>query len=221
MFLKSQNITVRREGSPPLSFPDLSINTGDKVLLLGPSGSGKTTFLSVLAGLLRPSAGEVFIEDGDFYAMSSSARDKVRGQNFGFIFQTLHLLPSLTLAQNIMLAADMAGAKPEAGRLDHLLKTLGLTDKAHRKPDALSQGEQQRAAIARAVLLRPKIIMADEPTSALDDDNAKAVMNLLESQAKETGAALLIATHDGRIKENFKTIINLENQMPKNNKEAA
>lgn len=220
-FLKSQNIIVRREGSSLLAFPDLSINAGDKVLLLGPSGSGKTTLLSVLAGLLRPSEGEVLIEDKDLYALPSAARDHVRGQNFGFIFQTLHLLPSLTLAQNIQLAADMAEKKPEERRLDYLLKTLGLADKAHRKPDALSQGEQQRAAIARAVLLRPKIIMADEPTSALDDVNAQTVMNLLEDQAEDTGAALLIATHDNRITSHFETIINLENQMSKTNKEAA
>lgn len=221
MFLKSNNITVRREGGASLSFPDLSINTGNAVLLLGPSGSGKTTLLSVLAGLLKPSQGKVFIEDKDFYALSSSARDHIRGQSFGFVFQTLHLLPSLTLAQNIALAADMAETKAEEGRQDYLLKTLGLADKAHRKPNALSQGEQQRAAIARAVLLRPKIIMADEPTSALDDANAQAVMNLLEEQAKDTGAALLIATHDNRITDRFQNIINLESQISQNNKEAA
>lgn len=221
MFLESKNIIVHREDVAPLAFPDLSINTGDAVLLLGPSGSGKTTFLSVLAGLLKPSQGQVLIEDKDFYALSSSMRDHIRGQSFGFVFQTLHLLPSLTLAQNIMLAADMAGTKPEEGRLQHLLKTLGLTDKAHRKPNELSQGEQQRAAIARTVLLRPKIIMADEPTSALDDTNAQAVMNLLEEQAKDTGAALLIATHDNRITDRFQNIINLKSQMTKNNKEAA
>ena len=217
MFLHSENLAVRREGSPLLSFPDLSVKTGDSVLLLGPSGSGKTTFLSVLAGLLRPSEGVVKIKDNDFYTMSSSARDHVRGQSFGFVFQTLHLLSSLTLAQNIMLAADMTGAKPEKERLEHLLKTLGLEDKAHRKPNALSQGEQQRAAIARAVLLKPKIIIADEPTSALDDVNAEGVMRLLKQQADDTGAALLIATHDSRIKNHFKTIITLDNQM----KEAA
>ena len=221
MFLKSQNIAVSREGSPPLVFPDLSISAGNSVLLLGPSGSGKTTLLSVLAGLLKPSKGQVLIEDSDLYAMPSAGRDHVRGQGFGFVFQTLHLLPSLTLAQNILLAADMAGAKPEQGRLEHLLSTLRLADKAHRKPDALSQGEQQRAAIARAVLLKPKIIMADEPTSALDDANANRVMDLLEEQAESTGAALFMATHDGRIKARFQTIINLENQTSENNEEAA
>ncbi len=213
VFLDAKNIKVQLDHSKTLTFPDVTIHHGDAVLLLGRSGSGKTTLLSVLAGLLRPSVGSMTIDGQSLYAMPSAARDHVRGQNFGFVFQTLHLLPSLTLAQNIGLAADMAQVTPEAGRLDYLLETLGLKDKAHRKPDALSQGEQQRAAIARAVLLRPKIIIADEPTSALDDDNAQAVMKLLKDQAKDTGAALLIATHDDRIRPHFKTIINLENLM--------
>lgn len=213
MFLKSQNISVKRGGAAAISFPDLSVDQGDSVLLLGPSGYGKTTILSVLAGLLQPTSGQVLIEGDDFYKMSSAKRDRVRGQNFGFVFQTLHLLPSLNLAQNVRLAEDMVAVKAEDGRVDELLKMLGLSDKAHRKPDALSQGEQQRAAIARAVLLRPKIIIADEPTSALDDENAQKVMDLLEAQAKDTGAALLIATHDGRIKDRFKTVIHLDKQM--------
>ncbi len=213
MLLETKNIVIRREADLSLSFPDMMMSRGQSILLLGASGCGKTTFLSILAGLLKPDQGQVVIDGQDFYALSSVARDHVRGQRFGFVFQTLHLLPSLTLSQNIQLAADMAGVKPEDGRLVHLLKTLGLADKAHRKPGALSQGEQQRAAIARAVLLKPDIIMADEPTSALDDVNAKAVMDLLEAQAKDTGAALLIATHDGRIIDRFQTVINLENKM--------
>ncbi|MGB4057475.1 MAG: ABC transporter ATP-binding protein [Alphaproteobacteria bacterium] len=217
MFLESKNIIVSWAGSPSLDFPDLSIRKGDGMLLLGPSGSGKTTLLSALAGLLQPTKGKISVEGKDFYALPSRDRDHLRGQNFGFVFQTLHLLPSLTLRQNIALAADMAEMKAEDGRLDHLLQTLGLADKAHRKPDALSQGEQQRAAIARAVLLRPQIIMADEPTSALDDANAQTVMTLLEQQAKDTGAALLIATHDNRITGRFKNIVRLETAL----KEAA
>ena len=212
MFLQSRNITVHREGSPTLTFPDFSINIGEAALMLGPSGSGKTTFLSILAGLLNPSQGHVLIEGNDFYAVPPARRDQIRGQSFGFVFQTLHLLPSLTLAQNIALAADMAKSNPEEGRVETLLEALGLHDKAHRTPDALSQGEQQRAAIARAVLLRPKIIIADEPTSALDDENTQKVMDLLEQQAQETGAALLIATHDSRIKNRFRDIISLDGQ---------
>lgn len=213
MLLQSRDITVQRVGAPLLAFPDVSINEGGRVLLLGPSGSGKTTFLSVLAGLLEPTQGSVLLRGDDLYDLSPSARDHQRGQLFGFVFQALHLLPSLTLAQNILLAGDMAGQKPEEGRLEYLLETLGLADKADRRPNALSQGEQQRGAIARAVLLKPKIILADELTSALDDDNAHAVMGLIDKQAEETGAALLIATHDNRIKSKFDTVINLRDDM--------
>jgi len=217
MLLESKNISVLRAGSPPLSFSDISLREGERALILGPSGSGKTTLLSVLAGLLPPDQGRVFFDRQDFYALPGRARDHLRGANFGFVFQTLHLLPSLTLRQNIVLAADMAGIPADEARLRHLLDTLGLTHKAHRKPAALSQGEQQRGAIARAVLNRPKIILADEPTSALDDANAEAVMSLLTRQAEETGAALVVATHDSRILRHFKNIINLGTQM----KEAA
>jgi putative ABC transport system ATP-binding protein len=212
-FIESKGIVVRRPGSQVLHFADLFIHKKDSVLLLGPSGSGKTTLLSVLAGLLQPSTGQVLVEGQDIYALPSRVRDHLRGQHFGFVFQTLHLLPSLTLTQNIALAADMVSIEAEEGRIDYLLGTLGLADKAHRKPDALSQGEQQRAAIARAVLNRPSIIIADEPTSALDDANAHTVMDLLERQAQETGAALLIATHDTRIINRFANVIHLSNHM--------
>jgi len=212
-FIESKAIVVCRPGAQALRFADLSIHREDSMLLLGPSGSGKTTLLSVLAGLLHPSTGRVLVENRDIYALRSRMRDHLRGRHFGFVFQTLHLLPSLTLRQNIALAADMLGVKAEDGRIDHLLGTLGLADKAHRKPDALSQGEQQRAAIARAVLNRPSIIVADEPTSALDDSNSQKVMDLLEHQAQETGAALLIATHDTRIMNRFQNVMHLNDQM--------
>lgn len=210
--LETKGIRVDRRGSKPLHFPALSVGAGDKTLLLGPSGSGKTTLLSVIAGLLRPASGTVLFEGCDVYALPPRVRDHVRGQRFGFVFQTLHLLPSLTLRQNVALAADMAGAAADAARLDGLLEQLGLADKAHRKPEALSQGEQQRAAIARAVLNRPAVLLADEPTSALDDVNAEAVMALLNAQAKETGAALVVATHDHRISRHFKTVMRLDEQ---------
>ncbi len=208
--LKTETVTLKHNSmSPLLSFPDLTVNSNDKILLLGNSGCGKTSLLSVIAGLLQPTSGKVFVQGKDIYAMSAKARDHLRGQTFGFVFQTLHLIPSLTIAQNILLAADMAGITPPEDRLKNLLSSLGLTDKAHHKPSELSQGQQQRAALARAIFNFPALIVADEPTSALDDKNAEAVMDLLEQQAQESGSALLVATHDHRIKDRFDQIINL------------
>lgn len=209
MLVQTKDILVERAGSKPLVFDDFKINGGENMLLLGPSGSGKTTLLSVLAGLLKPSRGSIKFNGVDIYDLSETERDRLRGNHFGFIFQTLHLIPSLSLYQNVALAGDLMGKK-DTGRIEHLLDVLGLTDKAHRKPAALSQGEQQRAAIARAVLNKPSIIIADEPTSALDDINAQKVIELLEGQAKENGSALLIATHDNRISDRFDNIIHLK-----------
>lgn len=209
MLVQTKDILVERAGSQPLVFDDFEINGGENMLLLGPSGSGKTTLLSVLAGLLKPSRGSIKFNGVDIYDLSETERDHLRGNHFGFIFQTLHLIPSLSLFQNVALAEDLMGKKNRE-RIEYLLDVLGLADKAHRKPDALSQGEQQRAAIARAVLNKPAIIIADEPTSALDDVNTHKVMELLEGQAKENGSALLIATHDNRISNRFDKIIHLK-----------
>lgn len=213
--LSIHNVVVERPKGPRLAFPDFAVGQGEHVLLLGPSGCGKTTLLSVLAGLLTPQTGNVLWKGKDFYALDSALRDRLRGREFGFVFQTLHLIPSLSLYQNIALAGDMAGVSIKDGHIESLLSRLGLSDKAHRKPDALSQGEQQRGAMARAVLNFPLLIIADEPTSALDDANAINVIDLMLEQAKATGAALLVATHDGRITSRFQKIIRLDNQMMK------
>ncbi len=209
MILQTRNIILERAKAQPLSFSDLSLAQGDAVLVAGPSGSGKTTFLSIIAGLQAPTRGQILLNGADLYDMPSSQRDRERGQNFGFIFQTLHLLPGLGVRDNILLAAKMAEKPAEPGRVENLLQSLGLKGKEHRKPHELSQGERQRVAIARAVLNRPKILIADEPTSALDDQNAQITISLIREQAKETGAALLLATHDSRIAQGFTKTLHL------------
>lgn len=208
--LDGKNLSLQRK-KLCLSFPNIHVGRNDRLLLLGPSGSGKTTLLSILAGLLPPSSGTVIFENQDFYKMPPRERDRMRGRQLGFVFQTLHLIPSLTLRQNITLAADMAKILPDSDRLENLLHSLGLTEKGHQKPEALSQGEQQRSAIARAVFNRPEILIADEPTSALDDENAQKVMELLTAQAAENGASLLVATHDARITKYFDKTVRLVN----------
>ncbi len=210
--LKISELSVSYDGSRTFRFPGLELAAGEKCTLIGPSGCGKTTLLSLIAGFLTPQTGSVVVDGQELTALTPQARDKVRGRLFGFVFQTLHLLPSLTLRQNVALAAVMANLPVDAARLDQLLARLGLADKAGRKPDALSHGEAQRAAIARAVLNRPKILVADEPTSALDDVNARAVIQLLQEQAAEAGSTLLVATHDGRITDGFPRVVSLEIQ---------
>ena len=208
-FLQATPLAIRRGTGAALSFPALSLAAGDRVLLHGASGSGKTTWLSALAGLLPPDTGRIAIDGADLYSLSAGRRDRLRGSRMGFVSQALHLLPGLTLRQNVALAATMAGKPANAPAIDTLLVRLGLAGKAHHFPHALSQGEQQRAAIARAVLNRPALILADEPTSALDDRSAADVMSLLESCAGDTGAALLVSTHDARLTGRFSRFINL------------
>lgn len=207
--LTSQNIIMDRGAGNRFAYPDLSLQQKDMALLTGPSGVGKTTLLSILSGLLTPTGGSVTFEGQDLYSLPPQVRDRVRGQKMGFVFQTLHLLPSLTLRQNVSLAAPMAGCALDHERVDMLLDQLGLKHRAHAYPKELSHGEQQRAAIARAVLNKPSIIFADEPTSALDRENALNVIELLQIQAELSNAALLVVSHDERIKPAFIKVLTL------------
>lgn len=205
LLVSKQSVACFPDGAT-LSLPDIVIAAGDRMVLCGPSGSGKSTLLSVLSGLQKPCAGSVTYQGEDLYAGSARARDSTRGRAFGFVFQTLHLLPALTVAQNIALALPDPAS---TGRLETLLSDLGLQEKAHSLPHTLSQGERQRVAIARAVVHNPSVIFADEPTSALDDQNTQNVMMLLSTQATATNAALVVATHDARILPFFSKRVDL------------
>ena len=213
--LQTSALEHAHPGSVPLVFPDIVVAEGEHVLLLGPSGSGKTTLLSILAGFLAPTKGSAVLNGQSLYDLPAAARDELRGKKLGFVFQTLHLLPALTLRQNIELASSMANLTLDKDRVSSLIDTLGLSGKESRKPDALSQGEQQRAAVARAILNKPAVLIADEPTSALDDANALAVADLLIAQAKDNNAALIVATHDARIASRFTRVLSLEPSMRK------
>ena len=186
-----------------MRFPDLACQTRDRLLLLGPSGSGKTTLLHLLSGLLRPTAGEVRIDGTAIGGLTDRALDRFRGEHIGVVFQRAHFVGALTVMENLMMPAFLAGTKPDRARAAAMLETLGVGHKAHSRPADLSVGEQQRASIARALIHRPSVVLADEPTSALDDHATKAVVDLLESQAAEAGATLLIVTHDSRLKDRY------------------
>lgn len=194
-------LTFRYAASAPtLAFPDWRVSAGTHCLLLGNSGSGKTTLLHLLAGFLKPTDGRVTVGDQDLGALSEAQLDRYRGRSIGLVFQRPHLIASLSVTQNLQLAQYLAGLPAKPRQIEETLADLQLSHRRHARPATLSQGEAQRAALARALLNRPRVILADEPTSSLDDDNCYRVLNLLQQQAERHEATLIIATHDQRLK---------------------
>lgn len=207
--LHAKNISFQYNAHQVFHFPEILCSANDRLLILGESGTGKTTLLHLLAGLLRPSAGEIIINDTDITKLTGAQLDLFRGKNIGIIFQTAHFVDSLSVEDNLIMPQYLTKSKIDRARAKQLLDRLNIGDKASKRASELSVGEAQRAAIARAVINNPPLILADEPTSALDDRNASEVIQLLEQQASETGAALVIVTHDKRLKDQFSNQITL------------
>lgn len=207
--LTTKDISYTYDGNNTLHFPNIKCERGEQWLLLGQSGIGKTTLLHILGGLRTPKKGKVFIEETDLYALSSSKMDRFRGKNIGIVFQQSPFIKALSVEENLAIAQQLAGQSIDKNRIKTLLERLNLGHKLKAKTTALSQGEQQRLAIARAVINKPVLILADEPTAALDDANCRQVVSLLEKQAKEENATLVIVTHDQRLKDIFPNQITL------------
>jgi len=178
----------------------LHVKAGECVVLLGPSGSGKSTLLNMLGGLLRPFSGQVLLDGVDLYSLSPAARVRLRREKVGFVFQSFHLVPYLTAAENVAVALHLRGRGRDSSREEAvaLLTRVGLGDRADHVPDELSVGECQRVALARAVAGSPVVIFADEPTGNLDPDSAAVVAKHLRRFSKE-GAAVVVVTHDPQL----------------------
>lgn len=207
--IEIEDLRVRLGDRDVLALERWRLATGGQALLTGPSGAGKSTLLNVLAGLLTPAAGRVRVDGADIAGMGETQRDRFRAGRVGFVFQTARFVRAMTVAENLALALRLAG-KPEDRHLVHAtLARLGIAEKAARRPRHLSVGEAQRAAIARAVIAGPKLLLADEPTSALDDTNAAAAINLLIGEARACNATLVVASHDARLRPLFATTLDL------------
>ena len=207
--LECSSLSYAYSNGPQLDFPDLSVSSSDQLLIIGKSGSGKTTLLQILAGLLTPDSGEVTVANQSLYNMSKAKRDKFRGRQVGLVFQKSLFIESLPVGHNLRAAAYFAGNELDKEREADLLDRLHIAHKRDRLPHSLSAGEQQRLGIALALVNQPGLILADEPTSALDDEHAEAVYELLTEEAFRLESALVIVTHDQRLKDKIEQKISL------------
>ena len=186
-----------------------SIPQGAFVAIVGPSGSGKTTLLGLLAGLDTPSRGTVRLDDADLGAMDEDQRARLRGAKVGFVFQSFQLISTLTAIENVQVPLELRGDSHAADRARDLLKRVGLGDRLDHFPPELSGGEQQRVAIARAFSNEPRILFADEPTGNLDSETGQRIVELLEQLNRESGATIVLVTHDAALAARAGRIIRL------------
>ena len=194
-----RDVSHAYDGTEVLRIPSFSAAQGEHWLVLGPSGSGKSTLLHIVSGLLRPTRGEVVVAAQPLNALKPAGLDRFRGQHVGIVLQQLHLVPTLTVEKNVLLAQYLSGIGQDLKRVREVLASLDLAGKEQAYPHQLSHGQAQRVAVARAVVNKPALLVADEPTSNLDDVRCMQALDLLESQARACGATLVIATHDRRI----------------------
>ena len=211
--LKAESVT-KKVSSPEgtltiLAEVDLQIAAGETVAIVGASGAGKSTLLALLAGLDEPSAGRVWLNGAELTALDEDGRAAVRARHVGFVFQSFHLVPSLTAIENVMLPLELAGARDPGPRADAILTRVGLGERLGHYPRQLSGGEQQRVAIARAFVVEPAILFADEPTGNLDARTGAAVADLLFALNAEHGTTLVLVTHDDKLAQRCARMLRL------------
>lgn len=214
VYLKNLKFAYNKKDSPlVLNIDELVIPAGEKIFLYGPSGYGKSTLLNILAGVLETNDGTVEVLGKNLHDMSQSGRDHLRGENVGYIFQIFNLIPYLNIKENIVLPCLINKKRGQGidfyAQADDLIKTLGLTEHAHKNVTDLSIGQQQRVAAARALIGNPRLIIADEPTSSLDEKNTTEFMNLLLSEWEKRKFTLVFVSHDTGLKQYFPRTLSL------------
>ena len=187
----------------------LDVPEHEVLAVTGPSGSGKSTLLGLIAGLDRPTSGSITVDGIDLTRLDEDALARLRRDTIGFVFQSFHLIPTLTAAENVAVPLELASHASASTRASELLEAVGLADRAHHYPTQLSGGEQQRVALARAVSLRPRLLLADEPTGNLDSTTGAQIIELLLSLRQEFGATLVLVTHDHALTRHAHRVVRL------------
>ncbi len=201
--LKKSYLEANGHVLPILDIPRFSLDAGEQMVLLGPSGCGKTTFLHVIAGISTADQGDIVLAGITLARLSEAGRDRVRADKLGYVFQTFNLLPAFTALENVLLAMTFCRKRRDVPRAVHLLERVGLAHRAHHKPAAMSVGEQQRVAVARALANRPCLLLADEPTANVDPTNQQRIIDLIRETCREETIALLMVTHATEVAAQF------------------
>lgn len=210
--IKTHNLVFSYSSGPEASsflFPDITCDTNETLLILGQSGKGKTTLLHLLALLLKPVSGEILVEGTPVQHFSAGEAAKIRAEKIGIVYQKAHFVTALNVMDNLLLANYLSNRPQDRKKAAFLAGELGFSDHLSKKTYQLSQGEQQRVSIARALMNSPSVILADEPTASLDDVNCEKVVRLLKEQSSRLGAALVVVTHDQRLRSEFANSISL------------
>jgi putative ABC transport system ATP-binding protein len=195
---------------PVLDIPSFAINASEQMVLIGESGGGKTTLLHCISGIMAPDSGSIIIDGIEITKLSEPGRDRVRAAKLGYVFQTFNLLSGFTALENVRLGMTFASGKHDLNRAVDLLEKVGLKDRMHHRPSALSVGQQQRVAVARALANRPRLLLADEPTANIDPGNQQLIIDLIRQCCRDEGIAMLMVTHSMSVAQQFDRVERLE-----------
>lgn len=204
--LRKSYVSPEGERAVVVDVPKFSLAVGQQIALRGESGSGKTTFLHLIAGILKPDTGSILIDGQDMAALPEPARDRLRAASIGYIFQTFNLLQGFTCLENVELGMAFGPTGLDRSRASALLNHVGLANRLKHRPRQLSTGQQQRVAVARALANKPKLVLADEPTGNLDRRHAVESLELIRRICRESGAALLLVSHDAEVLNSFEDV---------------
>jgi putative ABC transport system ATP-binding protein len=215
MLLQLTNITKsfrQPDGAvtPILDVPAYAVAEGEQAVLVGASGGGKTTLLHIIAGITRPDSGQVVLDGMELTRYREAMRDRIRARKIGYVFQTFNLLPAFSALDNVLLGLSFASGAVSPARAKEMLGRVGLSHRLHSRPGTLSVGEQQRVAVARALVNRPRLLLADEPTANVDPANQQKIIDLIRETCREERIALVMVTHAHEVAQQFERVDRLE-----------